>query len=319
GSIGVLHEMLGNFMVCREVTRSVHPARRLDDAGYRGQAMGSLAKGGFQQPSSWSHSVEQDEKASFVFTLTDGQTKVAVDSRLVHGSASREMAEAGATYARLNDDITRLNTALGGLTKKQQEPWATEANTPPECHDELRRSELRRSELLQLQHSYTEEVIDARKKQVQALNKTELRDVGKLATFLYEEAKNGGWSLQQRRLFNAAVDELWMLGVGIAMMAAECPVDLTRGPPEERVKKRALLQQYAELFQVQGCKRPQDIFLIAAKSTALKERANDLRADLHLRQVIAERLCQDDALTAGMPAGDIETVFEFFINTKLAF
>ncbi|MFM0610322.1 hypothetical protein PQR05_38250, partial [Paraburkholderia sediminicola] len=320
-SIGVLYEMAGNFMVCRDVTRSVHPARRLDDAGYTGQAMGSLAKGGFQQPSCWLHSVGQDAKApfddgeaSFVFTLADGQTKVEVDPRLASGSASRDMAEAGATCVSLNDGITRLNADLGRITKKLQEPWAAEANASPECHNEFSRNEL-----LHQQSSDTKAEIDARKKQVPSLKESELCDVGKLATFLCEEKENGGWSLRQRRLFNAAVDELWMLVTGVARVAAECPSDLTKGSPEERVEKTALLQQYAKLFRVEGGNRSQDVVRIFLECVKLKKMANDLRTDRQLRQVIAERLCQDSALTAGMEADDMEKVFKFFINTPLAF
>ncbi|RQS41459.1 hypothetical protein, partial [Burkholderia sp. Bp8986] len=220
-----------DLVACRELERSIHPAKRLDEAGYTGDARGALRRGGFQQATSWFYSAEQDQSARCVFTLKDRQTRVVVDTRLMSGSANASLAEAGATYQRLNDEITQLAAELGQIAEQLQKEQRGKPNSS------------RVNELLEQQRLACERT-NALKRQVREMEETSLGDARQLVTFLYEKEEHDGWNLQQRRLFNALVDQMWMIGTAITWAAGECPAGRTYGTPEEIAKQTALLKQY---------------------------------------------------------------------------
>src|SRR5262249_34969639 len=157
-----------------------------------------------------------------------------------------------------------------------------------------------------------------RKEKMLDLGETVCADARKLVTFLHEKVEHGGWNLQQRRLFNAAVDQLWMMIQGISGATGECPTQLTNGTAEEVEEKKTLASEYRKLFSLPDGPLLRNTQDVIDESGNLKSKVNDLRTDPAARQVIAQLLSEDKALTQGMPDDDIANVFDFFINTPLA-
>ncbi|RQS43636.1 hypothetical protein, partial [Burkholderia sp. Bp8986] len=227
------------LVACRELERSIHPAKRLDEAGYTEEARGAVMKGGFQQPWCHPYSEERDATAPYVFTLKNG-ARVTADERLLHASPA---------YRRIVAQLEPLEKQLGareGMLMSLAEDYSDLLmlgdNGDPTAAIELS-ERLRQCEKAQLDDAKQLSILLNEKVQLERELKT-LVDRMNESEDSKDSKDSKGWKLEQKRLFNALVDQMWMIGTAITWANIECPAGRTYGTPEEIAKQTALLKQY---------------------------------------------------------------------------
>ncbi|MFL9989547.1 hypothetical protein [Paraburkholderia sediminicola] len=289
-----LRDAVVAFIACRFPETSINPAKRLDQANY---SNGVLQEGGFLQPFCWLYSEERHgEDPPYKFALKNGE-EVVVDQRAV---------EANPKWKPLSDEIAQLEAEMSELANEDAEMLEQTGD----CSDRVAVARTNR-------RSQCEAEIQGKNNELQQLKETLRHEAGELVTLLYEDKDAGGWSFAQKRLFNAAVDDLWLMAQGVHWAAAECPLSAQGQTPEETKERQALLQQYGKFFKIADSDKLRDNGRIMLESGELKAKISDLRTDPAVRMVVAEVLAENRDLTASMTPEEIESVLQKFVLTPL--